>query len=115
MGVAEREVDVDLDPFPAFGSKLFRFGLQLLGNEAVEQSGVLQPAAIVLLKEVAQDDPAGLLISRETDKERPFVRSADGTLRQHAPDLVGLLAMGTLQRLPDLLLARMIGRHREKQ
>ena len=110
-----RHRHIDLDPLPAFGSNLFRFDLQLLGSEAVEQSDILQPAAIVLLEEIAHDDTANLLISRETDKEGPFVRSADGTLRQHAPDLVRLLAIRALQRLPDLLLARMIGRHREKQ
>ncbi len=50
MGVAEREVDVHFDPLPAFGGDLLRFGLQLVGNQAVEQSDILKPAAIVMLE-----------------------------------------------------------------
>src|SRR6516165_6864347 len=107
--MAEREVQVDLDPLPTFGSDLFRFGPQLLSNEAVEQSRALQPAAIVLLEEIAHDETASLLISRETNEKDPLVRGADGALRQHATDLIGLLVKGALQRVPDLLLACMIG------
>ncbi len=34
MGVAEWEVDIHLDPLPAFGGDLLRLGLQLLGDQA---------------------------------------------------------------------------------
>ena len=44
MGVAEWEVDIHLDPLPAFGGDLFCLGLQLLGDQAVEQANIFQPA-----------------------------------------------------------------------
>ena len=113
MGVAEREVDTHLDPLPAFGGDLFRLGLQLLGDQAVEQSDILQPTAVVLLEEIAHDDAARLLVGIEADEQGALVPCAHGALRQHAADLIRFLAVGALKRFPDLLLTRMIGRHRE--
>src|SRR5262249_22126393 len=59
--VAVREIDSDLDPFPAFGGDLLRIGLQLRGDQAIEQSDILQPAAIIVFKEIAHDVTACLL------------------------------------------------------
>ena len=114
MGVAEREIDIHLDPLPAFGGDLLRLGLQLLGDQAVEQADILQPAAIVLLEEIAHDDAARLLIGVEADEQGALVGRAHGAFRQHAADLIRLLAVGALERFPDLLLARVIVRHRER-
>ena len=105
---------VDLDPLPAFGGDRLRLGLQLLGDQAVEQADILQPAAIVLLEEIAHDDAARLLIGIEADEQRALVGCAHRALRQHAADLIRLLAVGALKRFPDLLLTRVIGRHRER-
>ena len=56
------------------------------------------------------NDAAGRLIGVEPDEQRPLVGGAHRLLGQHAPDLIGLFVPGTCNRLPDLLLARMIGR-----
>src|SRR5215471_16793843 len=94
--VAVREIDSDLDPFPAFGGDLLRFGLQLRGDQAVKQSDILQPAAIVILEEIAQDITAGLFIGVEADKKDAFVRGPDGALGQHASNLEWRSAVGVL-------------------
>ena len=112
--MAEREIDIHFDPFPAFGGDLLRFGLQLLGDQAVEQADILQPAAIVLLEKVAHDDAARPLIGVEADEQDALVGRAHGAFRQHATNLIRLLAVGALERFPDLLLARVIVRHRER-
>jgi hypothetical protein len=62
------KTDIHLDPLPAFGGDLLRLGLELLGDQAVEPSDILEPAAIVLLKEIAHDDAARLLIGIEADE-----------------------------------------------
>ena len=74
---------------------------------------ILQPAAIVLLEEIAHDDAASRLIGFEADEQRALVGGPNGALRQHAADLIGLLAVGALDRVPDLLLTGVIGRHGE--
>ena len=96
LGVAEREIDIHRDPLPAFGGDLLRVGLQLLGDQAVEQADILKPTAIVVLEEISHDDAARLLIGLEADEQRAPVGCADGVLRQHAADLVRLLAVGAL-------------------
>ena len=72
-GAAIGELGVDLDPFPALGTD--RFGLfgQFLVHHDVEQGGILQPAAIVLLEQVAQDLTPGLDVVVEPDELRPLV------------------------------------------
>ena len=40
----------DLDPLPAFGAKLFRFGFQLFGDEPVEQGNVREIALMLGLE-----------------------------------------------------------------
>jgi hypothetical protein len=57
VGVAIWEIDIDLDPLPAFGGDLLGFGLQLRGRQAVEQRDIFQPATIVFLEKVGQDVP----------------------------------------------------------
>ena len=114
MGVAEWKIDIHLDPLPALAGDLLGLGLQLRGDQVVEQSDILKPTAIVLLEEVAHDDAARLLIGVKADEQSALVGRARGAFRQHAADLIGLLAIGTLERFPDLLLARVIVRHRER-
>ena len=46
-------------------------------------------------------------------KFAPVIGGAHRLLRQHAADLIGLLLPGAGDRLPDLLLARMVGRDGE--
>ena len=48
-----------LDPFPAFAGDRFGGGLQLVGDQAIEQRRILQPAAVVILEEIAQHAAAG--------------------------------------------------------
>ena len=113
MGVAVGDVDRHLNPLPAFGGDGLRLGFQLLGDQAVEQANILQPAAIILLEEIAHDDAASRFIRFEADEHRALVGRPDRALRQHAADLVRLPAVGPLGRLPDLLLTRMVNRHGE--
>ncbi len=61
-GMAIGEIHRDLDPFPALGGDGLRLGLQLLARQPVEQHRVLEPAAIVLLEEIAQHIAARRLI-----------------------------------------------------
>ena len=112
--MAVREVDGHLDPFPAFGGDLLGLGRQLLGGQAIEQGYILQPAASVLLEQVAQDHAARCLVSIETDKLRTAVRRAHGALGQPAADQVRLLIIGLLQCLPDLLLPGMVAGNGER-
>ena len=100
VGVAVGEVDGHLDPLPAFGGDGLRLGFQLLGDQAVEQADILQPAAIILLEEIAHDDAASRLIRFEADEHRALVGRADRALRQHAADLIRLLAVGPLESPP---------------
>ena len=106
--MAVGEVGRDLDPLPALGADGLGLPLQLLGDEPVEQGRVLQPAAVVGLEEVAQDDAAGRLVGLDADELRPLVGGAHGALGQHPADLVGLPGVGALQGLPHLLLARVV-------
>ena len=112
--MAVGEVGRDLDPLPAFGADRLRFPLQLFGNQPVEQRGVLQPAAVVGLEQVAQDDAAGGLVGLDADELRPLVGGAHRALGEHAADLIRLPGVGALQRLPHLLLARVVGIDRER-
>ena len=58
--------------------------------------------------------PPACFIGVEADEQRALVGGANRALRQHAADLIGLLAVGALDRVPDLLLAGVIGRHGER-
>ena len=109
VGVAVREIGRDLDPFPAFGADRVGFAVELLRDKPVEQGRVLQPAAVVGVEQIAQDDAARVLIGFDANELRPLVGGAHRALGQHAADLMRLLGIGPLQGLPHLLLARMVG------
>ena len=68
MRMAIGELHSDFDPLPAFGSDGLRLGFQLLGHQALEQRDILEPAAIVVLEEVAHDDAAGRLVGVDADE-----------------------------------------------
>ena len=55
-----------------------------------------------------QHDATRRLIGLGADKDSTTVRSAQRGFGQHAPDLIGLLVPGRLDRIPDLNLALMI-------
>ena len=111
--MAVGEAHGHIDPFPALGGDVVGTDLQLLGDEPVEQHGVLQPAAVVVLEQVAQDAAACGVIGVDTDEDRTLVRGADGGLGQHAADLIGFLRPAMADRFPHLLLARVVFRDRE--
>ena len=103
------EIHRHRDPLPAFGRNSLGLHLQLLGDETIEQRHVLQPAAIVVLEQVAHDGAAGLLIGIEPDELDAAVGGADGILRQHPPDLVRLIELRAAHMVPHLLLSRLVG------
>lgn len=107
--VAIGRLDPGIDPLPALGADRLGFRLQPVLRELIEQADILQPAAIVGLEQVVQNGAAGRLIGGETDELRPLVGSAHGGLCQHPPDLMGFFRPRILDRVPDLLLARMVG------
>ena len=53
-----------------------------------------QPAAVVVLEQVAQDGAACRFIGLDADELRALVGGADRALGQHAPDLVRLVVAG---------------------
>jgi hypothetical protein len=108
-GVVVGKADGNLDPLPAFIGDLVGHDLQLLGGQPVEEARILQPAAIVGLEQVAQDDAAGRLIGVDPDEHGALVGGAHRRFRQHATDLIGLLRPAVAERVPDLFLAGMVG------
>lgn len=108
------EIYGDRDPLPAFGSNRLSFGLELLGYEAVEQDDVLKPAAVVVLEQIPQNAATRALIGIEAHKLGPGIGTAHGVLREQPADLVWLVITGAADILPDLLLAGVIGRDRER-
>ncbi len=113
VAVAIGQVGRDLDPLPAFGSERFGFSLKLLGHQPIEKGRVLEPTTIIALEEIAQHNTARGLIGIDTDEDGATIRGPNRALGQHAPDGIGLLVPGVLDRLPDLELTRMIRVHRE--
>ena len=113
-GVPIGEVGRDRDPLPALGAKGFRFGLELLDDQAVEQGRVLEPAAIVMLEQVAQHDATGRFIGVDADEPRALVGGADRAFGKLAADVIRLLVVGASERFPNLLLARMVVGDRER-
>ena len=111
--VAVGEVDSSRDPLPAFPGELLRFGLELLIGKPVEKRGILEPAAPVVLEQVAGDAAAGCHIGFDADEDRAPVRGADGAFGQKPADVPGLLVVALLDRLPDLLLTGMVLRDGE--
>ena len=113
-GVAIGKVGRDRDPLPALGAQALGLGLELLDHEPIEQRRVLQPAAIVMLEQVAQDRATGGLIGVEPDELGATVGGADRALGELAPDMVGLLVVGVADALPNLFLAGMVAGDRER-
>ena len=72
----------------------------------------MQPTTVVALEEIAHDGAAGGDIIF-ADILRPLVGGAHGALGQKPANLVGLLIVGALDRLPNLLLALMVRTDRE--
>ena len=75
IGVAVGKVGGDLQPFPALAPDGLGFTVELLGDEPVEQHGILQPATIVLLEQVPHHHAAGNLIGFDPDELRALVGS----------------------------------------
>ncbi len=113
-GVAIREVGSDRDPFPTLGAKSLRFGLELVDHQAIEERRIFQPTAIVMLEEIAHHDAAGRLIDFDADELCPLVGCPNRALHELAANVVRLLVVGACELLPDLLLPRMVVRHRER-
>ena len=62
-----------------------------LDDETLEQRDVLEPAAAVLLEEIAQHIAASRLIGGEADEAGTLVGSLHCALGQNAPDLIRLV------------------------
>ena len=114
VAIAIGQVGRHLDPLPAFGRECLGLSLKLLGNQPVEEGRVLEPAAVIALKEIAQDDTARRLIGIDTHEDRATIRGRERGLRQHATEGVGLLVSGVLHRVTDLHLMPVVGVHRER-
>ena len=82
---------------------------QAFGNEAFQQADILQPAAVVLGEQVAQDQTAGGLVGLDADEPGAPITGPHGGLGQHAADDMGRAVTALGQGLPDLLLAVMVG------
>src|SRR5437879_992958 len=106
--MAIEEVDIDLDPFPPLSRDTLSFDLELLSNQPLQKTDVLEPAAIVGLEQIPHDGTARRLIGFNSDKANTPIRRPDRLLGQHAPDLIGLAAVGALKPIPDLLLSGVI-------
>ena len=65
------EIDRHLDPLPAFGSDLLGLHRQLLGRKPIEQCHILQPAASVILEQIAQDHAAGSFVGLDAHELAP--------------------------------------------
>ena len=68
----------------------------------------MQPTAVILLKEIADDVAAGGIVGLDSDELGAFVGGAHGAFGQQTPDVIGLLVVRTLHRLPNLLLALVV-------
>ena len=113
VGMAIREVNRDDDPLPAFGTEAFGFSFQLLCDQAVEQRRVLQPAAVIIFEQVAQDATAGSLIGFAADEQRTPIRGLHRALGELPADVEGLPVVAVGKRVPHLLLAHVVVCDRE--
>ena len=113
MRDAVGNADGGFDPLPAVARDLVGDRRQLFGDEAIEKTDVLEPAAIVGLEQVAQNRAARCLIGADADEDGALVRGADRGLGQHAPNLKRLFLPAIAEGLPDLLLTSMVMRHAE--
>jgi hypothetical protein len=78
--------------------------LKLLDHQPIEKGRVLEPATVVALDEISQDD---------INRGRIAIRGSDRSLRKHLADGIGLVALGILHCILDLHLTRLVGAHRE--
>src|SRR5690606_29657987 len=111
--VAVGEVDRSRDPLPALFGELVRLGLELLIGKPVEKRRVLEPAAPVVLEEVAGDGAARRRVSLDADEASASIGGVYGAFRQKPANVPGVLVPALLDRIPDLLLAGMVGGERE--
>ena len=108
-GVAIGKADRRLDPLPTVGANGLGIDLQLFEDQLRVKSGILEPAATILLEQVAQDDAAGSLISSGADIDCAAIVGTHRGLRQQAPDVIGLLHIRVAgDAIPVLLLADMV-------
>ena len=103
------QIGIDGDPLPALGGDFLGEGLELLRDQAVEKRGVLKPAASIGLEEIAQHAAARLLIGFDADEQGALVGGRHRGFSEQLADIPGLAIVGGLDRLPDLLLAGMVG------
>ena len=107
-GVAIGEVGGDRDPIPTLGPQRLGLGLELLDDQPIEQRRILQPAAIVMLEEVAHDHAAGGFVDVHADEPRAAVGGPDRALGELAADQIRLLVVGARYGVPDLFLASVV-------
>src|SRR3546814_2269041 len=105
VGNTPGQVDGGRDPLPALGADLLAFDLTFFGDQPVEERGIGQPAAIVLLDQVAHHAAAGLDIGLDPDEPHPLVRDAHAVLGQLLPDIGARPVVAVSKQFPDLLLA----------
>jgi len=84
-------VDCDRDPLPALVGDLLGDGLQFFGDQLIEKACILQPATVVALEQVTQDDATRLFIGIQTNELCPLVGGANRAFGQHTADMIGLL------------------------
>ncbi|MFZ3181126.1 MAG: hypothetical protein WA156_13170, partial [Methylocystis silviterrae] len=106
--VAIGKIDRDLRPLPAFGAQRVGRFREFFPRKAIKQRHILQPAAMILLEEIAKDNPARRLIGFNADEDRALVARLHRAFGQQTPDRVGLLDVRTVESLPNFLLPRMV-------
>ena len=89
--VAIREIGRECDPFPAFGAQCLRPGLKLFGDQPIEQRRILQPAAVVVLKQIPHHNAASGLVDVDADESSAAVRGANRAFDQLAANAYGSL------------------------
>jgi hypothetical protein len=102
------EIHGDRYPLPVFLRDCLGLSREFFGNETIEQGGILKPTAIIVLKEVALDGTACLLVRINPNEASTTIRRADSIFRQRSPNLVRLIMAGAAGTLPDLLLSRVV-------
>jgi hypothetical protein len=99
---------------PTFWRDTLGVGLELLGDEPVEQRHVLKPATIIMREQIAHHSTAGPLVGFEPDELRTAVGRTHRMLREHPANLIGFVIAGAAYAIPNLLLPRVIAGHCER-
>jgi len=97
------EIHGNRNPFPAFLGDGLGLCCELFGDKTIKQSDVLQPTAIIMLKEVALDGTARLFVASNSNEASTTIRCADSMFRQRSANLLGLIITRATGILPDLL------------